>query len=336
MGTPHLIQVDIWHIDWNHVAGTDLYNLLRIIIHSLSDLSVPCFFFFSGYLFFTNLKRWDSMKFKQKLHRRVHSLILPYLIWNMIPVMYDLMKALIHTDENVWSSFVNIMNSKGWLHVFWDSHARLGQTGAPEDMPLWFLRDLIILSFILSPIVFFIAKKKAGIFIIIVFFILGMLKIPETEGLSYSSIFWFSIGSYISIHDFPLMSQISHNRYVLISLFTICFVISVLFKGSCVPVYWFHQFSILIGVPIVLLLSMHLSEGLSKTLSNLSHATFFVFASHTIIILPKCRSIMETVTGNNLYLCYLIPPILTVILCTIIYFVFYRLSPQLCKIVNGR
>ena len=317
------------------MSTMDLYNLLRLTIHFLSDLAVPCFFF-SGYLFFINMKQWDLEKFKHKLSRRLHSLIIPYLIWNVIPVLKALVKSAFQLNESILTSWYNVMDSKGWLHIFWDSHERLGQTGAPEDMPLWFLRDLIILSFILTPIIFYVAKRKAGFLLFAVFFILGMLKIPEVAGFSYSAIFWFSTGAYISIQNFPIIRYVSRYHYLYLSIFIGCFVASIVFRGSHLSTSWFHSLSILTGVPIVLLSSIHLGEKLSQILSKLSRATFFVFAAHTILILDYCRSLVKIATGDNLFLCYLIPPVLAVLVCTAIYFALNKISPKLCSIINGR
>lgn len=47
-------------------------------------VNVPAFFCISGYLFFRNLDKWDWSVFGQKLRRRISTLLLPYLLWNIV------------------------------------------------------------------------------------------------------------------------------------------------------------------------------------------------------------------------------------------------------------
>lgn len=336
MGEPHLRQVDFFHLRFEDLTSLDLYNIFRAIIHDLSDLSVPCYFFFSGYLFFRGMEEWDMAKYKQKLNRRIHSLVIPYVIWNMVPVMITFTKSVIHPTNNILQMWIGIMNEKGWLHIFWDSRPRLGQTGAPEDMPLWFLRDLIIMSFLLTPFIWGIVKKGLGLVTLLILFFLACLGVPEIEGFSYSSVMWFGVGAYISIRDLHFIGLISKYRLLLSLVFGFSVILSIWLRGSNIPITPFQMMNTMFGVPLVLFMSTCFNEKVATILTKLSAATFFVFASHNILLLSYSRAFVNYLTSGNIFTCYLIPPILTVIVCTVLFFLLRRITPRLCAIINGR
>jgi surface polysaccharide O-acyltransferase-like enzyme len=66
------------------------------IAHTVSPIAVPFLFIISGYLFFINFYfSWEG--YREKLKRRVFSLILPYLGWN---ITYFLLLSLKPLLEN--------------------------------------------------------------------------------------------------------------------------------------------------------------------------------------------------------------------------------------------
>ena len=50
--------------------------------NELANVAVPMFFFISGYLFYCGIKEFQLRIFIEKLRRRVHSLFIPYILWN--------------------------------------------------------------------------------------------------------------------------------------------------------------------------------------------------------------------------------------------------------------
>ena len=58
----------------------------------LGETGVPAFFFISGFLFF-----YSSKSYFQKIHSRVHSLLIPYIFWNgLILMIYFLLEMMGH------------------------------------------------------------------------------------------------------------------------------------------------------------------------------------------------------------------------------------------------
>ena len=63
-----------------------------IFKHYVLDLCVPAFFAISGFLFFRDGARLSARDYTSKLRRRVRSLLVPYLLWNLIGFALFLVK----------------------------------------------------------------------------------------------------------------------------------------------------------------------------------------------------------------------------------------------------
>ncbi len=122
------------------------YESVRFFfVESVSRIFVPCFFFISGFLFFY-YSDFSGRVYIEKMKRRFRSLLVPYLFWNFFVIaLYFLGQSLISSMVSEETKLVADFAWKDWLMCFWNI-----SDGAPINLPLWFLRDLIGLS-ILSP-----------------------------------------------------------------------------------------------------------------------------------------------------------------------------------------
>lgn len=76
------LAVGTMAIDYSNIGIYELYDLLRVAIsHVMTHCAVPTFFLISGYLFFTNLQVWDLGLWKTKIYSRIHTVLIPYIIW---------------------------------------------------------------------------------------------------------------------------------------------------------------------------------------------------------------------------------------------------------------
>ena len=68
------------------------YPIFDIILHilqrNIGDISVPLFFFISGFLFFYHIENFDIAIYKKKILKRIKSLLIPYLLWNTLFFLY--------------------------------------------------------------------------------------------------------------------------------------------------------------------------------------------------------------------------------------------------------
>ena len=74
-------------------STTGLYDMdfsgtLRIVLsQGICRIAVPCFFLFSGFLFFTKLRDWDTQVWLDKIRKRGRTLLVPFLLWNVLALL---------------------------------------------------------------------------------------------------------------------------------------------------------------------------------------------------------------------------------------------------------
>lgn len=61
------------------------------------DPAVPLFFLISGLLFFWNVDSFSKNEYKRKIKKRIKTLLLPYLVWNLIYDIPETSNYLLHS-----------------------------------------------------------------------------------------------------------------------------------------------------------------------------------------------------------------------------------------------
>ena len=122
---------------------------------TLPHLAVPLFLFFSGYLFFKE-GCFDGKLYQSKLKSRLRTLFLPYIIWSTIcfaiaVAQGQVTPTILHYVEGLWDT------------ALWEDGMVFSRNlpGYPVNMPLWFIRDLMILAAI-SPLIWFLLQMTKG------------------------------------------------------------------------------------------------------------------------------------------------------------------------------
>ena len=176
-----LVWVERWY---GHELDAPWWSLA--FIKSLNFLAYstvnPMFFAISGYLFFWNIDNLNLTVYKRKLHSRLFTLLIPYLLWNLIAYIYQLAKVFLGIGSAV-EGCGNILSLSVFLKVFW----QFGNEG-PADMPLWFVRDLILLV-ILTPLIHWLLKGIKKWFYLAAILIACLM---EFKGIDWFPLFFFS------------------------------------------------------------------------------------------------------------------------------------------------
>lgn len=102
------------------------------------------------------------------------------------------------------------------------------------------------------------------------------------------------------------------------------------------PVYVISGVITLMNVAIYLV-----STNKLQTMSSplLSRGSFFIYLSHTILILPICMRVSSVIFGQTtalqMTIAYIAAPAMAVIICIILYYILRRFTPSLCGILTG-
>ncbi len=346
-------EYDLSAIHANPLDGMSIYTLLRICFsHALTHIAVPTFFLISGFLFFRKIKVWNKDVYTSKMKSRWRTLVVPYLLWNLITILsvVALKVGAFFLKGKPLSNILVYFEEKGWLRMFWDCNVwaedRLNYLGmatpmtGPINLPLWFLRDLIVVTAI-TPIIYWFVKRTRhyGLLLIGLSYVTGIF--PNIHSLNITALFFFSVGAYFGIFGKNMVEQFRKLRYS-------SYVAAILFL---IPLVWFdgrntdtgyiiYPFYIISGVcAIVNLASQLLSSGKVRVYPVLSQSTFFIYATHTILILGISSRIVKMVMGDSslvtLTIGYFITPILATSICICVYLFIKHFMPGITKVFMG-
>lgn len=73
-------------IDWTMLNCDNVYSILGVMINNITAVAVPFFFFSSGYYFFIPHK-FSKEIYVRKIKKRAKTLLIPYILWNIIAVL---------------------------------------------------------------------------------------------------------------------------------------------------------------------------------------------------------------------------------------------------------
>lgn len=315
------------------------YDTIRILLsQGFCRVAVPIFFLISGYLFFVRLEEWNTQVWFHKLKNRVHTLLIPYLIWNLIAIALSL---FFYCSDYIFRGgdspdLISWFESIGGLRAFWNS--RSGKW--PIDGPLWFIRDLIVLV-VLSPIVYYYLKKTRLIGLLI----LGILYMfnwwIDIQGFSKLGFLFFSIGAYFSINKIEFAPLFEKYR-----LYTSCLAIPiligmVLLYGNNYSAYYSFRdaFTIAGSASVIGIVSSLINKDKIREKEFLSNSSFLIFAAHNVfllfIITSHLKRIMPGASQMVLILNYFAAPTITIAILLGCYYLMHKLTPRLLAFVTG-
>ena len=284
-------------------------EVLKLLFsQTLSKVVVPVFFIISGYLFFANVNQWSLGVYGQKMSKRAKTLLVPYVVWNL------LMAVKLHAFDIrfLWDYCQQAGMQTDWLGCEnWMT--------APANLPLWFLRDLMVVS-LLTPILYIVLSRWGGAVLgfLLVYFLsgIGAFAVP---GLSACALFFFSLGAYLGIRRKGLLQ--TAMRYERPS-----YVLSALLAMAMVLTYHQPVFSSLmlcfrlVGAVAVFCLAFRLLTSTPHRLSPVvCRASYFVYLAHYVFFLSFVDDYLLHFLGYGPSAHYLAAPLLKAVLLVLTY-----------------
>ena len=349
----NLIEADFSLISWRGI-----YNVVGILMsHVLTHIAVPTFFFISGFLFFINFQKWSWEGYKEKLNRRIKTLFIPYLLWNIVPFLLVALGMIVGVviKGNSIEGVQTLITDNNW-HIFYDCNEwattrinwlgeNLRKTG-PYDLPLWFLRDLIFVT-ILTPIIYYIIKKL-GLFIISILFVAYISRIwIQLPGFHIIAIFYFSTGAYCALNKINIIQFVDKYKLLFPPIFIILLVVTIIYDGenTVIGENIFPLFVCTGVFTVFYVASRCVTKYDIKPNKSLVSSCFFIYAIHGVgfpligtPLMFTRRVLHFVIPGNTGYeevFCYLITPITTVFLSILILMLARRLFPKLTLYFSG-
>jgi fucose 4-O-acetylase-like acetyltransferase len=314
------------------------FTLFSTIIPSVC---VPLFFFISGYLFYINIDKSDKCQFFiHKIKKRIGSLLLPYVLWNLIPAL-----ILIFKGEQIK---INELSS-----IFWDfsnHYTRLNIFGwhipfaTPINGPLWFVRDLMF-AVVASPFIYFFIKRLKIFGVLLLGFVYVFSIWPNTlVFMQVISLFFFSLGCYCSLSGINLF--VDRDCLIWLIIPYVVLSTSLSFFSTSMPQHYFQVLLRLYNIFSIIIVLIVISRIIKKQLFQFPPCFFwggigfFIYASHTIYVnqIIGCFILPLMIPGDNLLVWtirYFSSPIMTVLILLLVYYIFKRISPKLLSVLVG-
>ncbi|MBP1617325.1 MAG: succinyltransferase involved in succinoglycan biosynthesis [Bacteroidetes bacterium] len=310
----------------------DIYVFIaEMISHSLGAIAVPSFFLFSGYFFFKKMKKWDFRFYGRQLKNRYRTLLLPYVIWNILMILAILVKDYAFLKIGFGGGGeIEMLKLTDWYQLLW---------GMPINYPLWYLRDLICMSAI-APLFYYYFKFLQSVGVIILLVLYFSLWESNVAGISTTALTFFGLGSYFALSGQNLLKitmRIEKPAYV----FTFVFLfLSTFFNGTFYHPY-FVRILVLFGIISGLNLTRILirNQRMKDLLIKLSPTVFFVYAIHEIYIINWLKgAVTHSPLGQSswtMLLGYFIIPFICLGICLGLYKLFRLVCPQVLSTCVG-
>ena len=283
-------------------SGWDSYEVLKLLVsQTLVKVVVPVFFIISGYLFFANVKTWSTQVYKEKLLRRAKTLLWPYLLWNL------LMAVKLHTFS--WTMFWVYWKPSG-VQIDWLGHEHL--MTAPANTPLWFLRDLIVVS-LCAPLIYYGIKKLGGWLLggLAVFYLSGVCAF--VPGLSAYALFFFTLGAFLAIRQQELIATMKRFEIP-------AYLLSIVLGAAMMLTYHQPIFSSLMlcfrltgAVAVFCLCARILTFTPRRLPSVVCQSSYFIYLAHFVFFFSFVDSALFRILGTTttaLCIHYLSAPLL--------------------------
>lgn len=345
------------------IAGGHAFNPVDIGVYQdvmlfieafIRGVSVPVFFFISGYVFFYGIDDFTKNRYIKKLRNRITTLLIPYLIWNSMEIVVGLLKCF-YGDNNGFATYKTILNLtlENLLSCFWAYNRQLfvaisnTTTEAtnvlniyPINTPLWFVRDLMIVV-LLSPLLYYLIRRLQFYFILVlsVIWLFPNLRFGS-YGFSEAFLF-FTLGAYLCINKKDIIFQQKAFKLLSILVYPIS---SILYFYAVKNGYHEWTFGLkTISVFGFLFFAYNLSKWLLehgvKHSSFLSSACFFIYISHVLITerVTKLMYMLLRPNGEYSYVfVYILSVCVTVGSLLIFYGLMKRYIPSVLSFVTGR
>lgn len=337
-------------VRFDSMAGAD--SFYHFFDAFLRGQSVPIYFFISGYVFFLGIKLTIDT-YGHKLQNRSKSLLIPYISWNILAIGVAAIAVLPQMSDIIPAAktFHINLSLENVLQCFWNAHDGIFSDGTittpgsdiyPQDYPLWFVRDLMIIV-ICTPMIYFCLKKTRWYAVgalAAIWFVLSPFKMGHF-GQLLTGFFFFSWGAHTSFHGKDMITEF--NKFFKTSVLLYCSISLLIWLLPDIPhviVHLLKSINVVAGMVMAYGLAARLIQSRRVKVSKfLAVASFFVYAGHALFVAYINIFLFRLFRPEHFYgvaLIYLATLVLTISLLLLIFKLLGRYLPSIQKILAGK
>ena len=294
-----------------------LFNLF------VRGFSVPVFFYLSGLLYYRNFNTLSD--YRIKIVHRLRTLLLPYLLWN---VMILVPLLVVNCVKN--GLYVQQLTSFLSGFLFYDgllSGHNLAGNYFPANVPLWYLRDLMVI--VCACPLLSILMKRVHVVLPLASLLLWLLFFSNWYGCFFMGVFFFYLGS-IDVERFVRLVP-QYGFILLFLLFAGCSWAGI---DYYFPVPFACLFFLLLSAKVAMLLS---DQGVGSKIAAFSGFSAFLYCSHYLLVRRLFYFFfMSLPVGISTVFAGLADAVLVTVLLWIVYVCLSRRYPRLVKLLIGK
>lgn len=306
----------IWKFAYHYVS--------KFLSFSLGHAIVPAFFLFSGYyMFFKDKEWWRLDVYKREMGKRVYTLLIPYLIWSILPLLLDLVRTyLLH--RFLGGASLELQSVDAYLvSALWENN---------YNFPLWYLRDLIIFN-ALAPLIYILARRAPWLLVPLFYAYINSMDLL----LASRGIFFFFLGAVLGMRRIDMVSSVLPYNVVYV-LFVVSSILIPFADDTLYPNQLKYTYVVLAIATFFCLGAWTDARNprLIAKLGGLSTLVFFVYVAHEVQILSIVKGVFYDYGLLNTIPGYFASATLVVVICVALYYIANKLFPKLLAFVLGR
>ena len=242
-------------------------------------------------------------------------------------------------------SLSHFLSENGGASLYYDCctwHDCMTPQSGPFLMPLWFVRDLMLVC-LFSPIIYYSIHYMNHIYLLIITFLFLFVLWPDIHGFGLSAWFFFSWGAYWSIHKRNFVSDFKRVR--IYSYLLVVFLLLLELHPFCISGGMskriFPLYIIIAVVSVVNLASQWLELQGMYMAKILSQSSFFIFCAHHVCLIGLSIKIVSLLFGDVENECFaqllmlILSPLLVVLFCLFAFIILKRYFPRVLNILVG-
>lgn len=248
---------------------------LRVFLaDSLFRIGVPCLSAISGYLLFH--RGLEGFDYRRTLRSKASTILLPFLLWN---TAFLILVYLAQTRGIGFGYLPDVVNA-GPRELM---NLGLAIETWPINIPLYFLRDLL-LCLLLSPLIAFVVMRYPRT-VLVLMLAYAVLPLPNGIFLKKSILFGFSLGVAAALHRVDITRLDRFAVPIVLAALTMALLLSFALYafGPEFPV-WLDMLRALAAIAGIFgawaLSALLVRTGTGQALSRLGGLSFWVFCGH--------------------------------------------------------
>lgn len=297
--------------------------LQKIIGGGICRIANCLFFCISGYLFVRNINSLKEVFTKQR--KRIETLLVPYILWNVIFVLWYVALEYI-PGVSRFNNSTGLLNGYSDVPI-WECLYNL--LVAPAAFQLWFLRDLLVML-VFTPLLWWVVKKQWVVALV--------MALCFTAVYSWLIYYWIGIVIGVTrcdIEDYPRPNWAVTAGCAVFLGYAVCLAY------GYEETRWEGTLANLLGLYLAWSLYDVFAKG--RCLANkgiwryICGYSFFIYCFHepAFNIIKKLALAVCGTSEPVLIFFYLVNPWIMVAIAVVIARLIQRIMPQAYKILTG-